>query len=854
MGYTTLIGTSIEKLSSILAFVSLPYIRYFTRHERRTLRLVHSLFLVFFVIFLALGLSQALDVFAQTKVKLQSQAAISAFRASLSISSTLDQQFDDLHFLGSFFYTDSRLLPAPSLQQVYNDFRKSHPDMPVIMIEDPRFSHSIWSSTKDFLLPTPALKTLIAIPRSHSELISRPIYNFATHQWLMELFVQVIDSHRQTLGYVGSPILLSQLSQVPIPENFNAVIWNPRHQSIEWRWIDGQWEPTVRFKRASTVTASGMNQGKTIAIGGFPWQINVDWNRTVLWTDDWLAESKQLPLLLSIFVLMIFMDFLTQHLIRRLLRQRAYLDAALAIQKSAMITTSPNEVFHEVVNILAEITDGTMFYIQDGEDDDPSAQLLAIQQNRRLRSSSRLVVETITTPAQLCAIMTSQGSPWSSRMIKKYFSLRAAEIPLQLVVGSEERFYFTKAICNLLTELSFTLRNILEQWHETQMRRVAEAELALEANIRLNLINNIGIGIFLSSFKRMILRANRRVTEIFGYTEDELVGQSFRMIYPSDEHFNQIGNHYHLLTDPSVGMVHREYLFQRKDRTTFIGEIFGTLLDSQSPEKGVIWTIQDISDKIALQRAIESHNERMRSELELAASLQRAFLPNSTPLLTRIDIAWEYIPSNFLAGDMIGALMIDDAHLGFYVLDVMGHGVSSALNAISINYFIRPSENDKSRSLHPGDLLTFINEKFGDFFLTESYFTLFYGVLNIQTLTLSYARGGHPAPILLHANGDIEYLDKGNFPLGLIKNADYQEYHTQLYPGDKLLAYSDGLTDLFNKNGEMFSAKRVSEWMLRLKHLDIHQLTKQILSAIERFTDTTSWNDDVTVIGLEVRN
>ena len=851
----SIITKGLVSLSAVRSSVSLPHQRYFAKHDRRILRMTNGVFYLFFIIFLILALNQGITLYHQTKVKLQSQASMTAFRTALQIRSLADQRYDDLVFLQSllFSYASDHLRPTSKLQTIFTAFQHSHPGITSVDIEDPSGQHIIWSSQKLSSSPIPLPNSFTQILGRPQELIGVPTYATSLHQWVIPMKIRVIDTHHHVLGYISTPFQVSNFSQVNIPPNMMVTLWDAQRHTIISQWNHGKWTtPTSSVGSAESPLPSSHTDTST-TINDLPWQLHIQWTTRAVQQAFWQSESNLISPIFSIFMLIFLIDFITQLLLRRLLRQRFYQQAILLIQQKAFSVSSSLALYQTVVETLANMTDGMLIYIQQGETEDPHAQILAIQQNTRL-TNHPLPVASLTSPALLQQTISQQGVPWSHPMTEQAIFFHDQEAGLQLVVKSEERFYFSKEIISLLTDLTYTLQNILKRWEAIRLQEVSKQQLAMEAKIRFNLINNIGIGIFLSSLDRVILRANHRITELFGYEEYELIGQSFRIIYSSEERFQHFGSYYHLLCDATQGIIHQEYTFQRKDNTIFTGEIYGTLLDRDDPSQGLIWTIQDITEKITLQSELQTHHERMQSELEHAATLQKAFLPHHLPEVSGVAMAWEYIPSSFLAGDMINVILLDNQHLGFYVLDVMGHGVSAALNAIAINYFIRPSENENERmqSYHPGELLTSMNERFGDFLVTESYFTLFYAVLDLATLRLTYARGGHPAPIFLHDNGEIDYLEEGDMPLGIMRGVTYQSFDLQMQLGDKLMLYSDGLTDVFNEKGEQFSSRRIAKEMVTHHALSIHPLTHHILSTIETFTGKKRWNDDVSLMGLEI--
>lgn len=120
------------------------------------------------------------------------------------------------------------------------------------------------------------------------------------------------------------------------------------------------------------------------------------------------------------------------------------------------------------------------------------------------------------------------------------------------------------------------------------------------------------------------------------------------------------------------------------------------------------------------------------------------------PTTPGVDFAWKLKPCTYMAGDMFNIMVLDETHVGFYILDVKGHGVSAALTAIAINYFIKPARSEVAcaledqRLFQPGEIVNALNQRFGEFSLTGSFFTIFYGVLNLESFELKYARAVAP--------------------------------------------------------------------------------------------------------------
>ena len=799
------IQTRRDSLLSQLSIVALPHIRYFAKTYRRNLNLAHGFFLLLTVIFLFVSINQAKNVYMQKLITLQSNATDTAYRIASQINSQISPQFGNLEYLSSILtsYAATHIQPTATVKRLFTDFQKEHVGISSVYILGPSGHHLIWSTGKATTLSIPNADSFVSLPNDAASLISLPIDYHSQHLWMLSLRIKVMDNDDHVLGYVGSNIPLSYLQSITISTNLHAVLWNPSQKRIISTWSDGKLAPPSHKNSLFHQSMNSIRNGTVLSINALPWKLTVSWNTLALSQGFWRSEGDRIPPILTIFGIIILMDFLTQHLMRQRMRQRFYQQAILSVQQHALSTTSQAALFQYVVDTLSSVTDGSLFYIAEGKIHSLS-QIVAIKSNKHL-TNTQLDINAITTTSQLQAAILRSKKRSLKQMNFQFFPFQEEPFFLQLIVGSEERGYFSRPITNLLEGLAYTIGRILTQVEETNLREILQDAYLQESNIRLHMINNIGIGVFLTSLNRTILKANRRITELFGYQEEELIGESCSILYNNDESYKQFGSLYQRFTDFPNEIIQAQYIFQKNDGTLFTAEVFGALLDPNNPIKGVIWTFQDITEKLAMEEAIQTNQVRMQRELEVAAALQQAFLPHELPYFNQVNVSWKYIPSDFLAGDMLNIISLDDTHLGFYVLDVMGHGVSAALNAIAINYFLRPMENDQELAIaqHPGSLLTVINERFSDFHITESYFTIFYGVLNLTTMELEYAKGGHPSPILVHENGTIDTLQEGDMPLGITKGTTFSTYTQQLKPGDRLLVFSDGLTEVFNHEGEI---------------------------------------------------
>jgi sigma-B regulation protein RsbU (phosphoserine phosphatase) len=146
----------------------------------------------------------------------------------------------------------------------------------------------------------------------------------------------------------------------------------------------------------------------------------------------------------------------------------------------------------------------------------------------------------------------------------------------------------------------------------------------------------------------------------------------------------------------------------------------------------------------------------MRADLAAADQVQRSLLPIAPPHSPKVRVAWAFRPSQLVAGDGFNIFLLDEDHLGLYVLDVSGHGVQAALLAVTLNYMLHPHLGSSTllkkaipqppyyEITSPAKVAQMLNNRFPMNPETNQYFTLLYGILDLQTYELRFVQAGHP--------------------------------------------------------------------------------------------------------------
>lgn len=203
-----------------------------------------------------------------------------------------------------------------------------------------------------------------------------------------------------------------------------------------------------------------------------------------------------------------------------------------------------------------------------------------------------------------------------------------------------------------------------------------------------------------------------------------------------------------------------------------------------------------------LERTNQELNQRLdelRNDQQAGRELQQRMLPK--PLdLDGVCCSHQIYPALFLSGDFLDYFKISEHQIAFYLADISGHGSSSAFVTVLLKKLIDQLKRSYLRGLgteliNPERVLAYINADLEASRL-DKYLTVFYAVLNTQTLQLSYSVGGHlPMPLLL-SQGQAQYLEGRGMPVGLFAEANYSTYHCQLPDDFQLLLFSDGVLEM----------------------------------------------------------
>ena len=272
--------------------------------------------------------------------------------------------------------------------------------------------------------------------------------------------------------------------------------------------------------------------------------------------------------------------------------------------------------------------------------------------------------------------------------------------------------------------------------------------------------------------------------------------------------------------------------------------------DLSSGNREILQTLAlEASTILENARLIEEEREKQRleQELDIARAIQQDLLPNRLPSEGWFRAAGSSIASRMVGGDYFDVRQVTPDCYAAVIADVSGKGVSAALLAALLQgAFLLASEGPAQIDQVMAHVNHFLSERTKG----EKYATVFYCTVE-NSGTLRWSNAGHPKPIVVRKNGDIALLETTGMPLGLLGIATFDVETIQLQNGDKVVIYSDGLSEAENPEGEFFDRTKLMATILANANRSCSELHAGLVAAVEDFTEGAVLSDDITLLVLE---
>jgi serine phosphatase RsbU (regulator of sigma subunit) len=271
-----------------------------------------------------------------------------------------------------------------------------------------------------------------------------------------------------------------------------------------------------------------------------------------------------------------------------------------------------------------------------------------------------------------------------------------------------------------------------------------------------------------------------------------------------------------------------------------------------------LWARIELAMSFSLDRAKNPpqnvQQQQMEEQLKMAGAVQRNFLPQTMPCTDRVRTACVYQPAEWVSGDIYDAVRLDENHIGIYLVDAVGHSIPAALLTMFLKHaaVLRQTRGNRHTIFTPQQVMDRLNEQMIAQQLKGCLFaTCCYGLLNTRTMTFTFARAGHPYPVLLRRGQQPIAMQSRGGLLGVFEGMEFEEQTVSLQAGDKILIYSDGAEPLIGKtddNGEF----EFSQYFCSLSEMPVISMLESLEHTAAGWKRTLAETDDITLLGMEI--
>ncbi len=239
----------------------------------------------------------------------------------------------------------------------------------------------------------------------------------------------------------------------------------------------------------------------------------------------------------------------------------------------------------------------------------------------------------------------------------------------------------------------------------------------------------------------------------------------------------------------------------------------------------------------------------IRQELDIAAKMQQAILPRHWPEHPNFSLWGSMRSAKEVGGDFYDHFELPGEKTGIVIADVSGKGVPAALFGMVSKTLLRSTATQAERE--PSTVVEMVNDALCMDNDTCMFVTVLLATLDMRTGELYFVNAGHPPPLLIHADGQTEFLPStGGMALGIAEGLPFDHRQIQLKPGDQLVFYTDGVTEALNPQNDEFTQERLPPLLGRADQSNVKETVHKIIEAVDAFAEGAPQSDDITCLAL----
>ena len=254
---------------------------------------------------------------------------------------------------------------------------------------------------------------------------------------------------------------------------------------------------------------------------------------------------------------------------------------------------------------------------------------------------------------------------------------------------------------------------------------------------------------------------------------------------------------------------------------------------------------------LALEQAVERGSvalQKQEQEMDRAREIQQNLLPKTLPQLPGVQIAGAWQPARTVGGDYFDVIQLDGQRLGICIGDVAGKGITAALLMANLQAAFRAFATAEAT---PAEVCSKLNAFLCGNVAPGKFITFFYAVLNVDRRTVTYENAGHSPALLLKEAGRVESLSGNGAVLGVLPNWSYKDSEMPLDAGDRLLLFTDGITEAANPQAEEFGEERLVQ-AARLQDGTALHMQRKIMEEVTAFCQK-NFHDDATLVVVAIQ-